>query len=135
MQGWAKLIQIKIAIDPRARRPPRFVAGRPPYKPKPEVEYETAMRAAVQAEFGERLPSGKPIKLEVLITFRRPKKPPKHMTKRPQKSPDGDNVFKACADACNKLVFVDDKQIVEGTFTRWWGDNGAIEIVAHEWSE
>lgn len=47
---------------------------------------------------------------------------------RPTSKPDLDNVLKAIADACNEVVWIDDKQIVSVTATKNFGEVAQTEI-------
>lgn len=50
----------------------------------------------------------------------------------PVKKPDGDNVIKGLLDALNLIVWVDDCQAVDITFTKRYSENPRIEIFISE---
>jgi len=47
---------------------------------------------------------------------------------RPTKKPDIDNIIKGVADALNKVVYIDDTQIVSMTAMKFYSDRPRIEI-------
>lgn len=47
---------------------------------------------------------------------------------RPTKKPDVDNLFKAVTDALSGIAYVDDKQIVEATQSKWYAKEPRIEV-------
>ena len=51
---------------------------------------------------------------------------------RPTKTPDSDNILKAVLDGLNKIAYVDDKQVVEFSFERWYAEVELIKIVVNE---
>jgi Holliday junction resolvase RusA-like endonuclease len=47
---------------------------------------------------------------------------------RPVTKPDCDNYAKIVLDACNKIIWNDDSQIVELVVRKWYSDNPRIEV-------
>jgi Holliday junction resolvase RusA-like endonuclease len=75
--------------------------------------------------------------LSVSARFRMPI--PKSATKRDKAAmaagevphtskPDGTNMLKACEDAMNGIVFVDDSQIVRGFFTKVYSEKPGVDL-------
>ena len=54
---------------------------------------------------------------------------------RPIIKPDYDNIVKSVADALNKVAYDDDKQIVSGSFEKFYGDRVRTEISIVELKE
>ena len=48
---------------------------------------------------------------------------------RPTTKPDADNVLKAVADACNGIVFDDDKQIVDVRVRKFYGTAPRVDVL------
>jgi len=51
---------------------------------------------------------------------------------RPLIKPDYDNIVKSVADALNKVAYDDDKQIVSGSFDKFYSDRARTEIEIKE---
>ena len=47
---------------------------------------------------------------------------------RPTTKPDASNVLKACEDGCNGVVYRDDVQIVEGSFSKYYAETPAVYV-------
>lgn len=54
---------------------------------------------------------------------------------RPTKKPDMDNVLKAIADGCNKVVYPDDSAIVSGSFDKFYSEKPRVEVLMTEMKE
>lgn len=70
-----------------------------------------------------------PLQVDIWIYADRPQNPA-----NPYPSPDWDNYAKAVCDAMNGIVYVDDKQIVDGRCVKQWSEPGEggyiiVEIV------
>ena len=104
------MIKIKVDGDviPTAR--PRFGNGRA-YQPKRNVEYREHIREAARAAMGGKPPLDGELSADVKLY--RKYKP------ATQKFGDLDNHLKALFDGCNKVVFVDDKQVVKCTVEKF----------------
>lgn len=48
---------------------------------------------------------------------------------RPMKKPDADNIYKSIADSINKIAYQDDKQIVEGEFSKRYNELEGVKVV------
>ena len=82
--------------------------------------YENLVAIAAQAAMSGRPPYDFALRMTMTATFAPPKsfsaKRRAQMLEgavRPAKKPDLDNVLKAVLDGCNRIVFVDDAQVVE----------------------
>jgi len=54
---------------------------------------------------------------------------------RPTKKPDTDNVLKIIKDACNRIVYADDKQIVEDEIRKFYSNDARTEVNIVTWSD
>lgn len=54
---------------------------------------------------------------------------------RPTKKPDVDNCQKAILDACNRIVYADDKQVVEAEVVKLYATVASIRVYVYTWSE
>jgi Holliday junction resolvase RusA-like endonuclease len=95
-------------------------------------------RAAEDAMLG-RLPMTGPVALDVRVIMDIPaSKPPKWKAKAltgeilPTVKPDFDNLTKLLADAVNKIIWLDDKQVVRHTFDKRYGPQPMIVFTARE---
>lgn len=50
----------------------------------------------------------------------------------PTKKPDIDNIFKACADGMNNVVYKDDVQIVETTQRKRYAETPGVAVIVRE---
>ena len=50
----------------------------------------------------------------------------------PTTKPDWDNIVKGVQDACNGIVFVDDKQIINSAMTKRYAENARVEVRVYE---
>lgn len=90
------------------------------YTPKETASYENLVKLSAAQAMGERAPMDCAVDLELYILVA----PPASWSQkkrlaalsgeiRPTSKPDADNVLKAIADACNGIVWDDDKQIAD----------------------
>lgn len=99
------------------------------YNPYENVLAENWVRLCVKDSLGDNVnPTSKPVRLhlEIVLPIREswPRKDQAAALsgkKRPLVKPDWDNTGKLVSDALNGIVWVDDKQIVEGSVSKWYG--------------
>ena len=72
-----------------------------------------------------------PVKVILDCVFTRPKSAPKTRT-RPSVKPDIDNIAKLVLDAANKILWVDDTQVVELHVYKTYGSPEGITIEVEE---
>lgn len=117
-------LSYSIDIRPRPKSRPRFGAGRV-YSNPDDVEYEKILATHLRA-MGAR-PKPNPCIVDMTCTYKRPKnvKEGSYFIKRP----DCDNLGKSL-DALNGVAWYDDRQIVQLTVSKDYGekDNVTIEI-------
>jgi Holliday junction resolvase RusA-like endonuclease len=110
---------------PRFRRTKHFVQT---YTDDKTASYENLVKLAAAQAMGERLPLDGAVAIELYLFVTPPaswsnKKQLAAMSGeiRPISKPDVDNVLKGIADACNGVVWLDDKQIVECLVRKSYG--------------
>ncbi|MDE2096618.1 MAG: RusA family crossover junction endodeoxyribonuclease [Patescibacteria group bacterium] len=130
------MIEIRVDGDPVGKGRPRFVrATGVAFTPEKTVSYENRVAwAAQQAMKGRPLLQG-PLELTVQLYFSIPASKPKKWKAdansgviRPGKKPDIDNSIKAIMDALNKVVYVDDGQIVHVCASKHYSDRPRAQI-------
>lgn len=119
---------------------------RPRFNGKTKVIFEDSkvkdFKARVQAAYYDeiqyqpmRFDKDEPIEMIVNFYLQTPKSVSKKTlfnlitNLRPTKRPDGDNLYKGVADALNNIAFLDDSQIVSGTFRKFWAEEARTEII------
>ena len=102
-------LQIIIPGPPRAKGRPRFGNGRV-FTPGTTVDAEMNIGWIARAEMARRAPLEGPLAVRIHAWIKPPKKG-KHV--HPIVKPDADNIAKLVCDALNKIVWLDDKQIVD----------------------
>ena len=136
------MTQVKLTIlgQPQAKKRHRMTKTGHSYNPQSEVE--AAIRWEMRQQLVGHEPFSGPCRLTIEATFLRPKShfgsgrnagrvkanAPRHHTVKP----DCDNITKIYADCLNGLVFKDDRQIVEATCVKQYGDIPRVDILACE---
>lgn len=67
------------------------------------------------------------LQVDILIYVQKPENPA-----NPWPAPDWDNYAKAVCDAMNGVVYVDDKQIVDGRCVKQWAEPGEAGYIIVE---
>lgn len=116
-------ITFTVPGKPQGKGRPRFTRSGSPYTPKKTTEYEGLIRRMYLMQGGKKFSGA--VKLSVLILYPIPKSTTKKERMLmiegsilPMKTPDGDNVEKAVADALNKVAYDDDSQIIEAKWQK-----------------
>lgn len=98
--------------------------------------YQAQLRYAAQQEMGDLAPTDLPCALIVEARFLVPASwsEKKRLAAlggliRPATTPDCDNIIKAIQDSFNKLVFADDRQIVELTLRKVYSEHPGLTII------
>ena len=125
--------------EPRGKGRPRFsrktgVA----FTPERTVRYEQRLAwYAQQAMRGREVFTG-PVTLQIRIFMSIPTSKPKKWKAEalagkvyPTGRPDWDNISKM-TDACNRVVWVDDSQVVDATVQKRYSDTPRLELVVSE---
>jgi Holliday junction resolvase RusA-like endonuclease len=121
---------------PHGKARPRFsrATGRT-YTPEATREAEGFIRhQAAQAMAGHEVMRGA-VSARVEVGVEPPTKFSKKMRAAalagevfPTVAPDGDNILKAIFDACNGVVYLDDKQVVEISFRKRYSDKDCTKV-------
>jgi Holliday junction resolvase RusA-like endonuclease len=109
------------------------------YTPEKTVNYENLVRVYAAEAMGENLPILGAVKMELLILVTPPtswsnKKriAALHYQIYPTTKPDLDNVLKAVCDACNGVIFDDDKQVVDCEVSKRYSEKSGAVISVRE---
>jgi Holliday junction resolvase RusA-like endonuclease len=125
-------MRLTINIDPvPASRPRTVKIGRgkkartmsyykQPYKGF-KAKAEGAVKAALPA--GHKLIDLKRMIVRVLVTVQKPK-----TSELDDPMPDVDNYLKAVFDACNGVVWIDDRWVKRAVIEKQWGKKGRIDM-------
>ena len=127
---WHQLGRFQVPGDPQGKGRPRFVraTGRA-YTPSETLHYEDRVAKIAALVFeGKPIPLGPdvPVKLEIAATFTRPKrlfrrKDPMGRIYATRTRVDADNIGKTIGDALQRILFADDRQVVDLTVTKHYG--------------
>lgn len=108
------------------------------YTPKKTSQYEENVRMSFLEQSRCFQPSNKCIRMVITAIFAIPKSTSKKKREQmlnheiwPDKKPDIDNIIKAILDGLNKTMFIDDKQIVELSVKKQYGETPCV-IVEYE---
>ena len=128
--SWQMLGQMMIPGEPQGKGRPRFVraTGRA-YTPSQTLQYEDRVATIAALVFeGKDLPLGPdvPVRLDVEAVFSRPKrlyrrKDPEERIWACRSRVDGDNILKALGDGLQRILFADDRQVVEASVSKQYG--------------
>jgi Holliday junction resolvase RusA-like endonuclease len=109
--------------------------------PQKTRSYESVIRDYALKEMGGMDPWGFPIRVVVVASFDIPKSWNKvkreAATKQliPPYKPDIDNVLKIVLDACNRVVYVDDTQVVHAAAFKVFANEPKLTIIIEEADE
>jgi Holliday junction resolvase RusA-like endonuclease len=129
-------VRIELAGEPKGKGRPRFRrATGATYTPHATRQYEAALRYTAQAAMRGRPPLDGALRVRVEACMSVPASWSKKRRAaalaghiRPTVRPDLDNLAKAL-DACNGVVFGDDRQIVEAHIAKVYSDRPRLVIV------
>jgi Holliday junction resolvase RusA-like endonuclease len=98
------------------------------HTPEKTATYEGMIRTKAMEIMSGRPPLTEPVELNMRAVFMVPSSWSKKKREMalagkllPAKKPDADNILKAWKDAMNSVVFVDDVQVVRGSFEKVYG--------------
>ncbi len=132
-------MKIVMAGEPIGKGRPRFSRKTgTAYTPLKTARYEDRLAWAAQAEMVGKPPLAGPLSVYIRAFMGVPESKPKKWRAmaltgsiRPVKKPDLDNIAKL-ADALNKVVWIDDAQIVALTVEKFYSDRPRLEIDVEE---
>ena len=109
------------------------------YTPTKTSQYEEMVRLSFLEQSKCFQPSNKYIRMVITANFAIPKSVSKNKREQmlnheilPDKKPDIDNIVKAILDGLNKTMYSDDKQIVELTVKKQYGENPCVVVEYEE---
>ncbi len=115
------------------------IGGRPRmYTPAKTVAWERRISLAAAGAMGTSKPSDYMWSVRIVVIAAIPSSWPKWRQELARRNgeapgkPDLDNVAKAVLDACNGIVYIDDKQVCRLTVERRFGAHPRVEVYAHE---
>ena len=119
-------LEIRIPGECRGKGRPRFGNGRT-FTDAKTMSAENWFKACAMEQVGQTMLDG-PLSLTMAVTvavpqsWSRKRQSAAHAQEiRPTGKPDCDNQIKLACDALNKIVWLDDAQIVDVTFSRRYG--------------
>ena len=128
--------------EPVGKQRPRFVRRGnyvSTYTPEKTKTYEDEIRYMARCAMGASEPLETPVTVAIYIRVEIPKSFSKQKRKdalaniiKPMKTPDIDNCAKCHLDAMNKIVYLDDKQVVNLHVTKVYSEIGAVEVMVKE---
>jgi Holliday junction resolvase RusA-like endonuclease len=128
------MIEIFLAGAPRGKERVKTAADGHAYTPERTVSFEGRLAYAAQIAMGTRPPLDGPLILDVIMYMAVPVSKPKKFRDaalrgdiRPTIKPDWDNGGKL-TDALNLIVWIDDKQIVDGRVRKFYSDRPRTEV-------
>lgn len=141
------MIEFTVPGDPVGKGRPRAFragAGIRMHTPEKTARYENLVAMSAQQAMAGRAPLDGPVALELRIVTT----PPASWSQRkrlqaldgaiyPTVKPDCDNVLKVIADACNGIVFGDDKQVTDVVIRKRYGvsAHALVRVTAMDVSE
>ena len=130
-------IVIPGGVVPKGRHRTRIIGGEmvQNYPAPTTVKYENLIKLAAGEAMRERAPMTGPVRMVVAAYLIIPqswsKKKQERASRgeeRPAKRPDLDNFLKIALDGCNKIVFVDDAQVVRLEAAKVYSARPRLEI-------
>lgn len=125
------MIEIVLAGPPRGKERVKrssHLGDGHAYTPEKTVSFEGRLAYAAQLAMGDRPPLAGALSLDVVMHFPIPESKPRKWREaalrgdiRPTVKPDWDNGGKL-TDALNLIVWIDDKQIVDGRVRKFYSD-------------
>jgi Holliday junction resolvase RusA-like endonuclease len=132
------MIKFTVYGTPVAQGRPRFsTQGGSPraYDPKKSNDFKKYVKLVASQHRPESLLEG-PLQLLVKVykptlqSFSKKKKVDAESgALRPVTKPDVDNYVKGIKDACNKVIWKDDSQVVELSASKWYSETPRIEVM------
>ncbi len=127
---------IELSGPPRGKARPRNNPNSTfPYIDPNARKYDSQLRYAATQEMAGRTPTAQPVRMLVEQRFpllkgfsKKERAAALSGQMRPTKKPDADNTLKL-ADCLNKVVFVDDAQIVEATVSKIYSEHPGLTII------
>ena len=124
---------------PKGKARPRSIIGRDGkihvYTDKKSLEYEKLIQECLMTVPEPIIPSEGYFSMRIEVIYPIPVSTPKSKREemllgliRPAKKPDLDNIAKAVCDALNNHVYFDDKQVVNLSIWKVYGDKPGLQV-------
>ena len=120
---------------PRGKARVRVPRTRKAYTPENTRNYERALRQAYQKNCGDKPLITGPVILLIFAVFEPPKSASKKKREEmllghilPTIKPDYDNIAKIVGDALNGVAWLDDKQIVNASVHKYYGETPRVSV-------
>lgn len=130
------VLTLTIPGEPMGKQRPRMMKTGHTYTPAKTVNYEVLIRQLFIEEFFGHKPFESAVKIKIDAYFAIPKSASKRKKSammagniRPMKKPDCDNIAKIICDALNSLAYLDDKQIIDCTISKFYSDIPRVDVV------
>ncbi|WP_125153124.1 RusA family crossover junction endodeoxyribonuclease [Clostridium rectalis] len=128
-------MKIIIPGEPMGKQRPRMSTKTGiAYTPKKTVQYENWVKQCYCIS-KERIKLEGALKAKIKVYMSIPKSTSKKKTEqmlegqlRPTKKPDIDNIVKIILDSLNSIAYDDDKQIVDCSVSKWYGEEARVEL-------
>lgn len=108
------------------------------YTDSKTTSYEQSVAYSFYEQIGSVPPTDKNLKISITAVFPIPKSQPKRIKEQmlagqiyPNKKPDIDNIIKIVLDGLNKVLYQDDKQVIELSAKKQYGETPCV-IVEYE---
>lgn len=132
------IVAFEVMGDPVGKGRPKFARRGDyvnTYTPKKTAMYETRVQVAARQAMGAQLPHTGAmavwLSLDIAIPLSWSKKKQQQALAfeiYPTSKPDVDNVLKAILDACNGIVWVDDKQVIDVIIHKRYALSGSAKV-------
>jgi Holliday junction resolvase RusA-like endonuclease len=130
-------VEITLAGPPRGKAVKRAAPNHPGvYTDRKSVSREAALRLAAEHAMDGRPPTAQPVRVTIEQRFpiaaswsRKKKAAALAGMILPATKPDWDNIAKLCGDCLNQMIFVDDRQIVDGSVRKIYSERPGLTIL------
>ena len=136
-------VDFAIFATPVGKGRPRFNTFGQPYTPAKTRKFEKLVKDSATEAMQGKAPFGQDLKIEMKVDFFY--EPPKSWSKKKREhyiaeeipkltKPDLTNLIKSIEDACNDVIYEDDKNISDLHITKRYGNEDAICVRVKAWS-
>jgi Holliday junction resolvase RusA-like endonuclease len=135
----SRIIRFELLGEPVAKGRPRFTHSGRTYTPARSRHYENLLRLRASEVMHGSAPMEGAVRIKLDIFLPIPASWSKKRQRmaldgmlRPTTKPDLDNLLKSIADACNDIVWRDDRQIVDAIIAKSYSDRPRLALTAIE---
>ena len=130
-------INFNIPGKVQAKQRPRF-NGKFAYTQKQTIEYENWIKTCYSMKYPVLQLTG-PLKVKIIVYYEIPKSTSKKKQQQmlnneifPTVKPDTDNIAKSILDSLNKIVYLDDKQVVKLEVEKYYSQVPSVAVMIEE---